>query len=283
MRRKQTLPVVFVAVGLVLLLIVGLMSLLLPLLGYGVEPEAVLDEEDDVSIEQPYLPGDFQDEDSGWKSYTHNGEKALRGVDISEHQANIDWKALKQAGADFAMIRMGYRGYTDGGLFEDAHFRSNVQAALDAGLRVGVYFFSQAITTEEAVEEAEFVLAALENLDITWPIAYDWETVAADARTDTLSGRDMTACALAFCDTIRAAGYIPAIYTNQNQGLLYYGYAEEELQDIVIWLADYNDTPAFRYDFQMWQYTDAGTLPGIDTAVDLNLSFTNFDNRWKFW
>lgn len=273
MRRKYRLRTVFLTVGLVCLMVVGLMSLLLSLLGYGKTPTVA---PEDVTLELPYLPGDFRNEDSGWKSYTYEGQEALRGVDVSEHQASVDWTALRLAGADYAMIRVGYRGYTDGGLFEDAHFRSNVQAARAAGLSVGVYFFSQAITEDEARAEAQFVLDALEGLDVTWPVAFDWETVEAEARTDALSGRDMTRCALAFCEVIRAAGYTPAIYTNQNQGLLYYGYAEEALSDIVVWLAEYNDTPQFRHPFQMWQYTDAGQLTGVDTAVDLNLSFVDY-------
>jgi len=174
------------------------------------------------------------------------------------------------------MLRVGYRGYTEGGLFEDARFRRYAESAQEAGLALGVYFFSQAITEEEAVEEAEFLLAAIRDLNVTWPVAYDWENVGAGARTNGLSGRDMSSCALAFCSTVQAAGYTAAVYTNRNQWMLYEGYAGDALRQYVIWMADYVDTLAADEVFQLWQYTDAGTLPGVATALDLNLSFTDF-------
>ncbi len=277
MRRKKPLPLVFLQVGLVTRLAVGLLSLVLHLSGYGSELTAAEPEPEMIEEEpEPVLSGSLSIGDSGWKEYEEDGVRALHGVDISEHQSEVDWAALRAAGVDFAMIRAGYRGYTDGGLFEDAHFRDNVLAAQAAGLEVGVYFFSQAITEEEAEEEARFLLRAVSGLQLSWPVAFDWESVAAEARTDGLSGREMTACALAFCRVIREAGLIPAIYANQQQGLLYYGYAEQELADVVFWLADYNETPAFRFPFQMWQYTDSGRLDGVSGSIDLNLSLTDF-------
>ena len=203
MRRKQRLPIIFVAVGLVFLLVIALASLVLSIVDYGASSSGSGDSEPSLAL--PYQPGDFTNAGSGWISYSHDGVEALHGVDISEHQASVDWTALKLAGADYAMIRVGYRGYTDGGLFEDAQFCANVAAARAAGLQVGVYFFSQAITEDEARDEARFVLECIDGLDITWPVAFDWETVAAGGRTDRLSGRDMTACALAFCNAIRRA------------------------------------------------------------------------------
>lgn len=274
MRRKQRLPIIFVAVGLVFLLVIALASLVLSIVDYGASSSGSEDSEPSLAL--PYQPGDFTNAGSGWISYSHDGVEALHGVDISEHQANVDWTALKLAGADYAMIRVGYRGYTDGGLFEDAQFRANVAAARAAGLQVGVYFFSQAITEDEARDEARFVLECIDGLDITWPVAFDWETVAAGGRTDRLSGRDMTACALAFCSAIRSAGYTPAIYANVNQGLLYYGYADKALDEVVFWLAEYGQAPSFEHPFQMWQYADSGTLPGVETPVDLNLSFVDY-------
>lgn len=275
MRRPRTVLGMFALVGVIFMLVVGLMSLLLPILGYGRETEPELSEQE-TEQEQERLPGVFGQSADGWKSYSYEGAEALRGVDVSSHQGEIDWQAVSQDGAEFAMLRAGYRGYTDGGLFEDPLFRSNAQAASAAGLQVGAYFFSQAITVEEAREEARFVLELLDGLSITWPIAFDWEPLEAEARTDKLSGRDMTACALAFCQIIREAGYTPAIYTNQAQSRLYYGYAEEELQEVQIWLADYSDPPEFDHLFQIWQYTDAGQLAGVEVPIDLNLCFVNY-------
>ncbi len=281
MRRPKTVLGMFALVGLIFLLIVGLMSLLLPLLGYGGESEPE-QPSPEPGMELPNtLPGAFREDAGGWKSYSYEGVEALRGVDVSSHQGEIDWQALRRAGAQFAMLRAGYRGYTDGGLFEDPLFRANAKAASEAGLTVGAYFFSQAVTVEEAEAEARFVLELLEGLEITWPIAFDWETVEAEARTDGLSGRDMTACALAFCEVIREAGYTPAIYTNQAQSKLYYGYAEEALQDVQIWLADYSDTPEFEHVFHLWQYTDAGTLSGVNVPIDLNLSFVDYSRSTR--
>ena len=278
MRRPKTVLGMVLLVGMAFLLLVGLMSLLLPLFGYGEEPEPaeLAEPEDTAPAPSNTLPGTFAETAEGWKSYSYKGFEALRGVDVSSHQGEIDWQALRRDGAEFAILRAGYRGYTDGGLFEDPLFRSNAQAALDEGIDVGVYFFSQAITVEEAEAEARFVLELLEGLEITWPIAFDWEPVEAEARTDGLSGRDMTACALVFCEVIREAGYTPAIYTNQAQSRLYYGYAAEELETIHIWLADYQDTPVFDYPFQLWQYTDAGALNGVNVPIDLNLSFVDY-------
>jgi len=277
MRRPKSVLGMFLLVGVIFLLVIGLMSLLLPLFGYGEDPEPEPITEAEPIVEEPSytLPGVFSVAE-GWKRYNHEGFEALRGVDVSSHQGAVDWQALRRDGAQFAMLRAGYRGYTDGGLFEDPLFRSNAEAAASEGIALGVYFFSQAITVEEAEAEARFVLELLEGLDITWPIAFDWEPVEAEARTDNLSGRDMTACALAFCQVIREAGYTPAIYTNQAQSRLYYGYAAEELADIHIWLADYQDTPEFDHTFHMWQYTDAGTLAGVDVPIDLNLSFVDY-------
>ena len=283
MRRPKSVLGMFLLVGVIFLLVVGLMSLLLPLFGYGeeAEPEPVVVPEPEPSEVTDMLPGTFGETADGWKTYRYEEFEALRGVDISSHQGEVDWHALRRSGAEFAILRAGYRGYTDGGLFEDPLFRSNAEQAAAADLAVGVYFFSQAITVEEAEAEARFVLELLEGLDITWPIAFDWEPVEAEARTDNLSGRDMTACALAFCKVIREAGYTPAIYTNQAQSRLYYGYAAEEMEKVHIWLADYQDAPEFGRTFHMWQFTDAGALEGVNVPVDLNLSFVDYNKSTR--
>ena len=198
---------------------------------------------------------------------------AKTGVDVSTHQQDIDWPAVAEDGIDFAILRLGHRGYTEGGLFQDQTFEQNLQGALDAGLEVGVYFFSQAVTPEEAEEEADFLLGVLDGQPLTFPVAFDWESIPDDeARTDGLDGETMTRCAVAFCDRIAAAGYRPAVYFNRTQGYLRYNLLE--LQDYALWLAEYDAAPDFYYHFDLWQYSHTGQVDGIQGAVDLNLALS---------
>ncbi len=204
---------------------------------------------------------------------TYTGpETARRGIDVSAHQQGIDWAAVASEGVEFAMLRVGYRGYTEGATFLDERFYENVGGALENGIQVGVYFFSQAISVEEAREEADIVLRAIEGLDITYPVVYDWENVhQPDARTANLDDETLTACAAAFCETVEAAGYTAAVYFNQVYGYNHFDLLA--LEDYVFWLAQYADVPDFYYAFDMWQYTSSGQVAGIDGDVDLNLSF----------
>ena len=162
-------------------------------------------------------------------------------------------------------------GYTKGDTTLDELFYDNVGGAVSNGIAVGVYFFSQAISEEEAVEEAEIVLRAIEGLDITYPVIFDWEDIPQEARTDGMDPMTLTSCAAAFCETIEQAGYTAGVYFNQVYG--YQHYDLKVLEDYVFWLAQYDDAPDFYYDFQMWQYTNAGAVSGITGDVDLNLSF----------
>ena len=199
----------------------------------------------------------------------------MPGIDVSYYQGNIDWEKVKASGIEFAIIRLGYRGYgQEGKLVEDKLAFQNLQGALDAGLKVGVYFFSQAITVEEALEEADFVLERIKDYDITMPVVYDWEFVAADeARTANMDPRILTDCYLAFCGRITEAGYTPMVYfnTHLSRTMLYL----TELEEYPFWLALYSDRMTFPYRFEMWQYTDSGRVPGIEGNVDLNLMFTD--------
>jgi len=210
-------------------------------------------------------------QENGFTRY--RGLETQTGVDVSSYQQDIDWKAVAAAGVDFAMIRVGYRGYTEGAIQEDANFEKNIQGALDAGLDVGVYFFSQAITAEEAKEEAQFVLDKISGYSVSYPVVFDWEDVEADARSDGMDSVLLTQCAQAFCQTAEAAGYKTGIYFNQQFG--YQEYDLLTLKDYTFWLAEYNTAPTFVYAFQMWQYSNSGTVDGIEGSVDLNLSFLN--------
>ena len=191
------------------------------------------------------------------------------GIDVSEHQKNIDWGQVKAAGVDFVMIRLGYRGYTEGRLYMDSYFAQHYQGAKEAGLDVGVYFFSQALTPEEARAEARFLLTVLGWRDLTMGIAYDWEFVNDNARTAGVDGRTMTDCALAFCEVITDAGHKPWIYFNQFQADYYY--ILEELSDYDFWFAKYTEELDCPVPIDMWQYTGSGSVPGIDVPVDMNL------------
>ena len=198
----------------------------------------------------------------------------IPGVDVSYYQGDIDWQQVKDSGIEFAMIRLGYRGYgEEGKLVEDKLAFQNIEGALDAGLKVGIYFFSQSISVEEAVEEAEFVLERIEKYDITMPIVYDWEYISAEARTANMDRRTLTECYKAFCEKITEAGYTPMAYFNsyQSRQLMYL----TELEDYPFWLALYSDRMTYPYRFEMWQYTDSGKVPGIEGNVDLNLYFTD--------
>ena len=211
---------------------------------------------------------------SGHPTYTGDGYQVLRGVDVSEHQHEIDWAQVAASGVDYAYVRLGYRGYTEGGLFEDPYFRKNVEGALANGLQVSVYFFSQAITVQEAIEEAEFVLERIKDYNITLPVVFDWEKINGEmaARTDTLDFNILNDCAVAFCDTVKNAGYAPAIYFNRHLG--YYGYDLSRMTDYAFWFAlPESSFPNFYYAVDMWQYSFTEQVPGISEPTDMNLMF----------
>lgn len=223
-----------------------------------------------------YEPSGFTAAD-GRVTYAQEGKTALTGVDVSGYQKDIDWQQVKASGIDFAIIRVGFRGYGQSGLIsEDSSFRRNITGALEAGLQVGVYFFSQAVNVWEAREEANFVLSAIEGYDVTFPVVFDWERITnnSSARTNGMPGSTMTLCAQAFCDAVAQAGYTPAVYFNQDAG--YLDYDLDLLKDYGFWLAEYRSAPTFYYDFDLWQYTDKGRVPGIKGDVDLNLSFVDY-------
>ena len=211
---------------------------------------------------------------NGVPKYVGDAYTTLRGVDVSEHQYEIDWKAVADSGVDFAYIRIGYRGYTKGGLFEDPYFKANIEGAKANGLKAGVYFFSQAITVTEAIEEAEYVVKLLGDYTVDLPIIYDWEKMeeaGADARTYQLDKDILDACAVAFCETIKNAGYEPGVYFNRYIG--YYGYDLSRLTAYKFWLAVPGDFPDFYYAADIWQYSFEETVPGISTPTDMNLMF----------
>lgn len=219
------------------------------------------------------LTEEFFSSSSGRIEYAGSDYDVLRGVDVSEHQLDIDWKQVAASGVDYAYIRVGWRGYTEGGLFEDVYFERNIQGALDAGLHVGVYMFSQAVTVQEAIEEADFVLERIGKYNVTLPVVFDWEKIeAAEARSHGLTMELRTDCARAFCETVKSAGYVPCVYFNRNLG--YYGYDLTRLTDYEFWFSlPESGFPNFYYACDMWQYSFTETVPGIAEPTDMNLWF----------
>ena len=194
------------------------------------------------------------------------------GVDVSTYQGTVDWAAVKDAGVDYVIVRAAYRGYETGKIVPDDLYEQNIRGAVDAGLHVGVYLYSQALSEDEAREEADYLLGLIEGLPVDYPVVYDQEEYTADqARTDGLTGEQATLNALAFCERVYDAGYIPMIYTNNDWAQNMYDM--ERLDHYPIWYADYTAAPSLTGGFAMWQYTDSGQVPGVTGPVDLNLLF----------
>ena len=222
-----------------------------------------------AEFESPYGDLDFQFEGRFLKCLR---TETLTGIDVSAHQKEIDWRWVKACGVDYAMIRIGYRGYESGKIVMDSYAEANLAGAASVGLPVGIYFFSQALNVEEAEEEARFVLDAIADYEIAMPVVFDWEHVADEnARSAEMDPRTLTDCALAFLKVIEEGGYTPMMYFNPYQAKhdLYLS----ELTDYDFWLARYTKRMDFPYRVKMWQYTDSGSIPGIETAVDINIWF----------
>ena len=250
-------------------------------------------------------------QDLGWQGWKKNGEEAgttgrslrleaieikiepkqgiIHGIDVSSFQKNIDWAGVKSEGIQFAMIRMGYRGYgvssdgIDGKLVKDTTFEYNTSEAIKQNIPVGVYFFSQAINENEAIDEANFVIENIKKYKITYPVAFDTEYSSSPTRTgraDALTKEERTRVARAFCETIKNAGYKPMIYTGKNFALS--NLEMDKLSNYDLWLAHYTgavqddplDKPSnYEGNYTMWQYTSNGTTTGIEGRVDMNISY----------
>ncbi len=214
--------------------------------------------------------------------YTFNSDGTLKsdagvlGIDVSRYNVVTDWNAVKAAGVEYVIIRCGYRGYGSGVLVEDSSFKNHIQGATAAGLKIGIYFFSQAINEREAVEEASMVLNLVKGYNITYPIFIDVEysNPDRDGRADSLSVSARTAVVKAFCQTIQNSGYKAGIYANKSWLTSYVDM--NQLNAYTVWLAQYASTPTYTGKYDMWQYTDEGSLPGIPGDIDLNLSYISY-------
>jgi len=220
----------------------------------------------------------FTTDQNGVTSYSGSGVTVRRGIDVSQFQGDVDWAKVKAAGIDYVILRVGgrYLGVnSSGGIYDDTKFAQNIKGATAAGLDIGVYFFSTAVSVEEAKAEADYVLSKVKGYTLKMPVVFDWETESSKYRNYDLDGAILTHCAQVFCSRVQAAGYSPMVYLGQKTAYLRYDL--RALVDYPFWYAEYHtdnrNVPNFRYDFAMWQYSDHGTVDGISGNVDMDLQF----------
>lgn len=234
----------------------------------------------------PYLTKntfDFtkMEDKAGLKRYMENGRKtSYVGVDISKHTGKVNFSSLKAAGVDYVMIRLGSRGYSTGQITLDENFKENIEGAIEAQIDVGIYFYSQAISQDEAVQEANFVAQNLEpyRAHIKYPVAFNMGFVSNDkSRIEGLSREDKTAVSISFLDAVRASGYVPMVYGDKEWLLKEVDLTK--LQDYDVWLSQEEEIPDYPYRYAMWQYNTDGVLNGIDGGADLNICFVSYSER----
>lgn len=265
--RRCAHPPAFITYLLIIVAAIALAGSLLYALG-----EYSTTESGDADYVSPYDWAGLERNGDRIAYYEEGVLRSQTGIDVSSHQGTIDWQAVAADGIDFAMIRVGNRGYTEGDLYVDDRFAENARDAQAAGVSTGYYFFSQALNENEAREEADLVIEQLQDVRVDQPVAFDQEPVSDPAgRANDLSREQLTANARAFCDRIRAAGYEPMIYGNAQDAA---NLDLDTLADIPFWFAEYDaPTPHAQFDFIMWQYTNDGSVAGISTSVDMNILF----------
>ena len=241
------------------------------------ETQAPTEETEPVETTEPTIPP--EENPYGRLDFQYNRNNYLLcqkqdsypGIDVSAFQGEIDWQQVADSGIQFAIVRLGYRGYGKAGkMVEDEYAKKNLQGARDAGLAVGAYFFSQALSIEEVDEEIDFLLEILGDFRLDMPLILDWEQISVEgARSANMDARTLTDMQLHFCSVMREKGYDPMIYFNwyQSKNLMYL----HELEDYPFWLALYQDRMTYPYRVEMWQYTDQGRVPGIQGNVDINV------------
>ena len=224
-----------------------------------------------------YIQENLQVLENGRYQYMENGQVVSHmGIDVSKYQGSIDWEKVAADGVEFVFLRLGIRGYESGKLVEDETFQANIQGALAHGIKVGVYFFTQAITVEEAVEEANFVLERIAPYQIDCPVVFDVEKVGSStARMNQLTPQERTDVTIAFLDTIEAAGYKAMFYHNMETALLLLEL--ERLENYDKWFAYYGEELYYPYAYGVWQYSEKGSINGISGEVDMNIAFKLWD------
>lgn len=225
----------------------------------------------------PYNFDNLKNEQGRFSYYEEGNLVSQTAVDVSDLQGKIDWERVSEDGIDFAMIRLGRRGYTEGNIYLDNYYYENVSGVQSEGMPFGVYFFSQAITEDEAIEEANFVIKHLSGSGISYPVVFDHEPVeSADGRANNLSKNELMHITKAFCQKIEDAGYTPMIYENafdmERLNL-------NDLKGIDVWYAEYESSqPTGQFDFAMWQYSSTANVSGINTQADLSILFKPLDS-----
>lgn len=220
----------------------------------------------------PPNPYKLEDFSFNGKYMVCNATQSYAGIDVSSHQGVIDWQQVKDYGIEFAIIRLGYRGYDYGNICLDEQAVYNLTQAKAVGLKVGAYFFSQAISEDEAVEEAQFALGVLDGFALDLPLVFDWEKVEySDARTDKVKKAELMGFIKAFCAEVENGGYQPMIYFNPSLAETHLELIE--LVQYPFWLAAYSTQTGLNFPYRMefWQYRDDGTIPGIEKPVDMNI------------
>lgn len=212
------------------------------------------------------------------KYYVNGKQASWFGVDISSKQGIVDFEKLKKAGVDFVMIKVGGRGYSSGNIVLDSSYKDYMNGAKNAGLGIGVYFYSQAVDKDEVCEEAETLLELIKDYPVKYPVVFDMESVEGDvARTDALDVSTRTELARIFLKTIKAEGYTPMLYGDKEW--LVTKLDLEKLQDYDVWLSQETDTPDYPYEYTMWQYNKSGTVSGISGTAGLNISLVNYSGK----
>lgn len=217
--------------------------------------------------------------EEGEYQYTKDGEMvSKKGIDVSSHQGKIKWDQVAQDGVEFAYIRALYRGYgSTGKLVEDERFDANMQGAINNGIEVGVYVFTQAITEEEILQEAQLAIKKASQYTNSCTIVVDVEkTVDASGRMNALSPEERTRLVKLFCDTVEEAGFHPMIYFNLEMAMMMLDL--DQLEGIDKWFASYSDTLYYPYDYKVWQYSEKGTVAGINGPVDMDISLFKLSN-----
>lgn len=217
--------------------------------------------------------------DNGFMAYFDDKDNKIShfGCDLSYHNDDVNWDELAASGCEFVFLRIGYRGYTEGGLVKDEKFDEYAKEAKRVGINLGVYFFTQSTTVEEAVEEAEYVIEVLDGMTLEYPIAYDTEHVNdSSARTNKadISDELRSQMCIAFCEKIKENGYYPIIYASENW--MRRNMDLKMLTDYEFWAPQYLDENDFLFDFTIWQYTEEGSIPGVKGDVDLDISMVDY-------
>lgn len=262
----------------IILIIVAIISLAIAILLFSQEDnisnDKTLIDNKNIAQEEPIITNQYYDytkfnmEDT---FYTYEDDKYTSsiGIDVSEHNLDVDFNKVKEMGIDFVFIRIGWRGYTEGGIYLDNKYYEFINNAKEADLKVGIYFFSQALNKEEALEEAKFVETTLGDTSLDLPIVYDFENISDDvARTDNLTKEEITDNALTFLKYFKEK-YDVMIYGNKYIFDTYYDM--DKLSNYKIWFAQYHDEPETEYKFSIWQYSDSAKIDGITKETDLNI------------